>query len=101
MHHGDWCLQFRDRMISLPTSLIAGAPWAVHPGIVFILRAFLSLRAINAFLFLQPAAIRTWGPTRVGNYFASSMIPRTAFSTSAAIFSMPALGKNSTIDVGS
>jgi hypothetical protein len=29
------------------------------------------------------------------------MIPRTAFSTSVAIFSMPALGKNSTIDVGS
>ena len=37
----------------------------------------------------------------LGNHFSSSMIPRTAFSTSATIFSMPCLGKNSTIDLGS
>ena len=42
-------------IIYLPASLIAGALWAVHPGIVFILAAFLSLVAINAFVFLRPA----------------------------------------------
>jgi MFS family permease len=42
-------------MIYLPASLIAGALWAVHPGIVFILAALLSLGAINAFVFLRPA----------------------------------------------
>jgi MFS family permease len=42
-------------VIYLPASLIAGALWAVHPGIVFILAAFLSLVAINAFMFLRPA----------------------------------------------
>jgi len=41
--------------IYLPASLIAGALWAVRPGIVFILAAVLSLVAINAFLFLRPA----------------------------------------------
>src|SRR5450759_2490161 len=42
-------------VIYLPASLIAGALWAVHPAIVFILAAFLSLVAINAFVFLRPA----------------------------------------------
>ena len=42
-------------VIYLPASLIAGLLWAVHPGLVFILAAFFSLAAINAFLFLQPA----------------------------------------------
>jgi MFS family permease len=42
-------------VIYLPASLIAGALWAVHPGIVFILAAFLSFVAINAFVFLRPA----------------------------------------------
>ncbi len=42
-------------VIYLPASLIAGALWAVHPSIVFILAAFLSLVAINAFVFLRPA----------------------------------------------
>ncbi len=42
-------------VIYLPASLIAGALWAVDPGIVFILAAFLSFVAINAFVFLQPA----------------------------------------------
>jgi MFS family permease len=42
-------------IIYLPASLIAGALWAVHPNVVFILAAFLSLVAINAFMFLRPA----------------------------------------------
>jgi MFS family permease len=42
-------------VIYLPASLIAGALWAVHPGIVFILGGFLSFVAINAFVFLRPA----------------------------------------------
>ena len=42
-------------VIYLPASLIAGALWAVHPNVVFILAAFLSLVAINAFVFLRPA----------------------------------------------
>jgi MFS family permease len=42
-------------VIYLPASLIAGALWAVHPGIVFILAAFLSLVAINALVVLRPA----------------------------------------------
>jgi len=42
-------------MIYLPASLVAGALWAVHPGVVFILAALLSLGAINAFVFLRPA----------------------------------------------
>ena len=42
-------------VIYLPASLIAGALWAVHPSIVFILAAFLSLVAITAFVFLRPA----------------------------------------------
>jgi MFS family permease len=42
-------------VIYLFASLIAGTLWAVHPGTVFILAAFLSLVAINAFVFLQPA----------------------------------------------
>jgi MFS family permease len=41
--------------IYLPASLIAGALWAVRPGMVFILAAVLSLVAIGAFVFLQPA----------------------------------------------
>jgi MFS family permease len=41
-------------VIYLPASLLAGALWAVHPGIVFILAALLSLVAINAFMFLRP-----------------------------------------------
>jgi MFS family permease len=42
-------------VIYLPASLIAGALWAVHASIVFILAAFLSLVAITTFLFLRPA----------------------------------------------
>ena len=42
-------------VIYLPASLIAGALWTVHPGVVFMLAAFLSFMAINLFLFLQPA----------------------------------------------
>jgi MFS family permease len=42
-------------VIYLPASLIAGALWAVHPGVVFILAAFLSLAAISAFVVLRPA----------------------------------------------
>jgi MFS family permease len=42
-------------VIYLPASLIAGALWAVNPGIVFLLAAFLSLVAISAFVFLRPA----------------------------------------------
>ena len=42
-------------VIYLFASLIAGVLWAVHPGLVFILAAFLSLVAINAFVFLRPA----------------------------------------------
>jgi len=42
-------------VIYLPASLIAGALWAGHSRIVFILAAFLSLVAINVFVFLRPA----------------------------------------------
>jgi MFS family permease len=42
-------------IIYLPASLVAGALWAMHPAIVFILAAFLSFVAINAFIFLRPA----------------------------------------------
>jgi MFS family permease len=42
-------------VIYLPASLIAGALWTVHPGVVFMLAAFLSFMAINLFLFLHPA----------------------------------------------
>ncbi|MBZ5661529.1 MAG: MFS transporter [Acidobacteriia bacterium] len=42
-------------VIYLPASLIAGALWAVHPSIVFLLAAFLSLVAITALAFLRPA----------------------------------------------
>ena len=42
-------------IIYLPASLIAGALWVVHPTIVFIVAAFLSLAAITALVFLQPA----------------------------------------------
>ena len=42
-------------VIYLPASLIAGALWAVHPSIVFIVAAFLSLAAITAFVWLRPA----------------------------------------------
>ena len=42
-------------VIYLPASLIAGALWAAHTRIVFILAAFLSLAAINAMVFLRPA----------------------------------------------
>ena len=42
-------------VIYLPASLIAGAMWAAHPAIVFVLAAFLSLVAINAFVLLRPA----------------------------------------------
>ena len=41
--------------IYLPASLVAGALWAVSPRIVFILAAAISLVAIIAFVFLQPA----------------------------------------------
>jgi predicted MFS family arabinose efflux permease len=42
-------------VIYLPASLIAGALWAIHPSIVFIVAAFLSLAAIAAFVSLRPA----------------------------------------------
>jgi len=42
-------------VIYVPASLIAGALWAAHPGTVFLLAAFLSFLAINAFVFLRPA----------------------------------------------
>lgn len=42
-------------IIYLPASLIAGALWVVHPTIVFIVAALLSLVAITALVFLQPA----------------------------------------------
>jgi len=42
-------------VIYLPASLIAGALWAAHPSIVFVLAAFLSLVAITAFVSLRPA----------------------------------------------
>ena len=46
-------------VIYLPASLIAGALWAVHPSIVFIVAAFLSLAAIAAFVWLRPAGNST------------------------------------------
>jgi hypothetical protein len=46
-------------VIYLPASLIAGALWAVHPSIVFIVAAFLSLAAITAFVWLRPAGNST------------------------------------------
>src|ERR1035441_8793043 len=46
---------FLTGVIYLPASLIAGALWAVHPSIVFIVAAFLSLAAITAFVWLRPA----------------------------------------------
>lgn len=42
-------------VIYLFASLVAGALWAVYPAMVFILAAFLSFVAINAFVFLRPA----------------------------------------------
>jgi|SRR5579864_4609753 len=42
-------------VIYVPASLTAGALWAVHPGIAFILAASLSLVAIIAFVLLHPA----------------------------------------------
>src|ERR1017187_490720 len=46
-------------VIYLPASLIAGALWAVHPSIVFIVAAFLSLAAITASVLLRPAGNST------------------------------------------
>ena len=45
--------------IHLPAALIAGSLWAVHPSIVFIVAAFLSLAAITAFVWLRPASNST------------------------------------------
>jgi hypothetical protein len=42
-------------VIYLPASLIAGALWAVHASVVFILAALLSLAAIAALVILPPA----------------------------------------------
>jgi MFS family permease len=42
-------------VLYLPASLIAGALWATHPTMVFILAAMLSLTAIVSFLLLRPA----------------------------------------------
>lgn len=42
-------------MIYLPASLIAGALWLLHPTVVFMVAACLSLAAIAAFLYLRPA----------------------------------------------
>jgi MFS family permease len=39
--------------IYLPASLIAGALWAVRPGLVFMLAAGLSLAALGSFVFLR------------------------------------------------
>jgi MFS family permease len=41
--------------IYLPASLVAGALWAVRPGLVFMLAAALSLAALCAFTFLRRA----------------------------------------------
>jgi MFS family permease len=42
-------------VIYLPASLMAGALWAVHPSIVFLVAACLSLAAIAVFISLRPA----------------------------------------------
>jgi hypothetical protein len=42
-------------VIYLPASLIAGALWAAHASVVFILAALLSLAAIAALAILRPA----------------------------------------------
>jgi MFS family permease len=42
-------------VIYLPASLIAGALWAAHASVVFILAALLSLAAIAALIILRPA----------------------------------------------
>jgi MFS family permease len=42
-------------VIYLPASLIAGALWAAHASVVFILAALLSLAAIAALVILRPA----------------------------------------------
>lgn len=42
-------------MIYLPASLLAGALWLLHPAMVFVVAAGLSLAAIAAFIYLQPA----------------------------------------------
>ena len=41
-------------VIYLPASLIAGALWAAHANVVFVLAAFLSLAAIAALVILRP-----------------------------------------------
>jgi len=41
-------------LIYLPASLIAGALWAAHANVVFVLAAFLSLIAIAALVILRP-----------------------------------------------
>jgi len=41
-------------LIYLPASLIAGALWAAHAGVVFLLAALLSLAAIAALVILRP-----------------------------------------------
>jgi MFS family permease len=41
--------------IYLPASLLAGALWLLHPAVVFMAAAALSLTAIAAFIYLQPA----------------------------------------------
>ncbi|MDR3391676.1 MAG: MFS transporter [Sulfuriferula sp.] len=41
--------------IYLPASLLAGALWLLHPAVVFMVAAALSLTAIGAFIYLQPA----------------------------------------------
>jgi MFS family permease len=51
-------------VIYLPASLIAGALWAAHASVVFILAALLSLAAIAALIILRPArgVAKTSGP---------------------------------------
>ncbi len=46
---------FTTGVIYVPASLIAGALWALHSSIVFILAAFLSLTAVIALVSLHPA----------------------------------------------
>ena len=45
---------FATGALYLPASLVAGALWAVHPSLVFLLAAGLAIAAAAAFLWLRP-----------------------------------------------
>jgi MFS family permease len=45
---------FATGALYLPASLVAGALWAMHPSLVFLLAAGLALAAAGAFLWLRP-----------------------------------------------